>query len=375
MNTNFTTANLQAASAVLSSNTEAIEALRKNNKGVDLFEAAQMFLIDKYNLSQTEACEVVTDLKAGIEEYQTARTAVEANQANAVREAIKKSLNTLSSEEQTRYLASMLTALQLASNSALDQATIDEAVKANANETNDVLIEKIVKALDTLPLAPVAEAAQTLNAETIKVVADAISQNTADYRLMAAVQLYAAQREELLKLHDTQVPLSPQMLGALASASVDAMLATSALNDEKITLAKWQVVMKYILGALFVVACSYVAVLAITAVAMSVMVAIWSVIGTSIIAIIVSFAMILPILKYGMDYAIEGMMNVVEWLSPIYDKVVQTVTNWVVNVFNAIKSWLKNASHTANEEQCETQPTTATTANNSAMADSGLALA
>lgn len=373
MNTNFTTINLQAASAVLSSNTEAIETLRKNKEGVDSFEAAQMFLIDKYHLSQTEACEVVTDLKAGVEEYQAARASVEANSAKTIREAIEKSIGTLSDEEQTHYLASMLTALQLASSLACDQKAIDEAVMANSNETHDVLIEKIVIALDTLPLASVAEAAQTLNAETIKAVADAISKNAADYRLMAAIQLYAAQREGLLKLNDTQTPLSPKLLGALASASVDAMLATSELHDQKITLAKWQVVMKYILGALFVVACSYVAILAITAVAMSAMIAIWSIIGTSIIAIIVSFAMILPILKYGMDYAIEGMMNMTEWLSPIYDKVVLTVTNWVVNVFNAIKLWLKNASQTAKEEQCETQTTT--TANNDALADSGLALA
>lgn len=375
MNTNFTTTNLQVASAVLSSNTEAIETLRKNKEGVDLFEAAQMFLIDKYHLSQTEACEVVTDLKAGVEEYQAALASVEANSANTIREAIEKSIDTLSDEEQTRYLASMLTALQLASSLACDQKAIDEAIKANSNETNDVLIEKIVIALDTLPLASVAEAAQTLNAETIKAVADAISKNTTDYRLMAAIQLYAAQREDLLKLHDTQTPLSPKVIGALASASVDAMLTTSELHDKKITLAKWQVIMKYILGSLFVVACSYVAVLAITAVAMSVMVAIWSVIGTSIIAIIVSFAMILPILKYGMDHAIEGMMNVVEWLSPIYDKVVLTVTNWVVNVFNAIKSWLKTVSHTAKEEQCETQDATATTTDSNALADSGLVLA
>lgn len=375
METNFTTTNLQTACAVLSSNTETIETLKKEHEGVSLFEAAQLFLIEKYNLSQTEAFEVVTDLKAGIEEYQAARTAVEANYEETLRKAITDSLKSLNAEEQTRYLASMLTALQLASKAECTQATIDEAVKANSNKSQDVLIEEIVKALDTLPLSSVAEAAKTLNSESIKAVAEAINKNTADHRLMAAVQLYAAQREGLLKLEDKQSPLPPKLIGALASASVDAMLATSELQDGTITLTKWQVIIKYILGGLFAVACSSIAMLIITAVASSVMMFIWSGLGTSLIALLLSFAGILPILKYGVDYTIEGVTKVEEWLSPIYDKTVLTMTSWVTAVFASIRTWATNVAHSVKERQREALGQATTTNDTNTLANNNLALA
>ncbi len=374
MKTNFTTTNLQTACAVLSSNTEAIETLKKEHEGVSLFEAAQLFLIEKYNLSQTEAFEVVTDLKAGIEEYQTARTAVEANYEETLHKAITDSLKSLNAEEQTRYLASMLTALQLASKTECTQATIDEAVKTNSNKSQDVLIEEIVKALDTLPLSSVAEAAKTLNSESIKAVAEAINKNTTDYRLMAAVQLYAAQREGLLKLEEKQSPLPTNVIGALASASVDAMLATSELQNGTITLSKWQVIVKYILGGLFAVACSSIAMLTIIAVATSVMMFIWSVLGTSLIALLLSFACVLPILEYGVDYTIEGITKVEEWLSPIYDKTVLTMTSWATTIFTSIKTWATNVAHSVKERQSEALGQ-ATTNDANTLANNNLALA
>lgn len=374
MKTNFTTTNLQTACAVLSSNTEAIETLKKEHEGVSLFEAAQLFLIEKYNLSQTEAFEVITDLKTGIEEYQTARTAVEANYEETLRKAITDSLKSLNAEEQTRYLASMLTALQLASKTECTQATIDEAVKTNSNKSQDVLIEEIVKALDTLPLSSVAEAAKTLNSESIKAVAEAINKNTTDYRLMAAVQLYAAQREGLLKLEEKQSPLPTNVIGALASASVDAMLATSELQNGTITLSKWQVIVKYILGGLFAVACSSIAMLTIIAVATSVMMFIWSVLGTSLIALLLSFACVLPILEYGVDYTIEGITKVEEWLSPIYDKTVLTITSWATTIFTSIKTWATNVAHSVKERQSEALGQ-ATTNDANTLANNNLALA
>jgi len=62
--------NLQAATESIVANVQKINNLRTQLKGTDQYEAAQMLLIGKFGLSQTEASEIIDDLKSGIKSYQ-----------------------------------------------------------------------------------------------------------------------------------------------------------------------------------------------------------------------------------------------------------------------------------------------------------------
>lgn len=128
------------------------------------------------------------------------------------------------------------------------------------------------------------------------------------------------------------------------------------------------------MGGLFAVACSSIAMLTIIAVATSVMMFIWSVLGTSLIALLLSFACVLPILEYGVDYTIEGITKVEEWLSPIYDKTVLTITSWATTIFTSIKTWATNVAHSVKERQSEALGQ-ATTNDANTLANNNLALA
>lgn len=68
---------LQATVEILRANIEAINAIRATAQDMPMAEAAQILLIERYNLSQPEAQEIVEQLTAGLEDYDTQRVAAE----------------------------------------------------------------------------------------------------------------------------------------------------------------------------------------------------------------------------------------------------------------------------------------------------------
>ena len=188
--------NLQAATESIVANVQKINNLRTQLKGTDQYEAAQMLLIGKFGLSQTEASEIIDDLKSGIKSYQETPTSMMQNTEETVKASIASAVAGMNEAERVRYLASMLSALELASTTQeLDQETIDNKLNANMAKSEEELANAIVVTIDNVPVDTLAKAAEQLDAETICDVASAIEKNTEEFRFSAALQLYIAQRE------------------------------------------------------------------------------------------------------------------------------------------------------------------------------------
>ena len=136
---------LQATVEILRANIEAINAIRATAQDMPMAEAAQILLIERYNLSQPEAQEIVEQLTAGLEDYDTQRVAAETSD-DFIRERIADATQSLSPADRTTALARMLAALELTTNKNASQAEIDAIVAANAALSDDELIDAITEA-------------------------------------------------------------------------------------------------------------------------------------------------------------------------------------------------------------------------------------
>lgn len=334
--------NLQAATESIVANVQKINNLRTQLKGTDQYEAAQMLLIGKFGLSQTEASEIIDDLKSGIKSYQETHTSMMQNTEETVKASIASAVAGMNEAERVRYLASMLSALELASTTQeLDQETIDNKLNANMAKSEEELANAIVVTIDNVPVDTLARAAEQLDAETICDVASAIEKNTEEFRFSAALQLYIAQREGTFKVVEGSENLSPQLIGALSSGAVDAMLATADLKAGKIDLTKWQTIMKYILGAVFAVAMTCLAILGMILITLPIMGLFWNVFGTGFFATLLLFMVLIPILRYGADKSTDAIMWMLDKLAPIYDTVVVKATVFFKGIYEKISNWIK----------------------------------
>lgn len=334
--------NLQAATESIVANVQKINNLRTQLKGTDQYEAAQMLLIGKFGLSQTEASEIIDDLKSGIKSYQETHTSMMQNTEETVKASIASAVAGMNEAERVRYLASMLSALELASTTQeLDQETIDNKLNANMAKSEEELANAIVVTIDNVPVDTLAKAAEQLDAETICDVASAIEKNTEEFRFSAALQLYIAQREGTFKVVEGSENLSPQLIGALSSGAVDAMLATADLKAGKIDLTKWQTIMKYILGAVFAVAMTCLAILGMILITLPIMGLFWNVFGTGFFATLLLFMVLIPILRYGADKSTDAIMWMLDKLAPIYDTVVVKATVFFKGINEKISNWIK----------------------------------
>ena len=334
--------NLQAATESIVANVQKINNLRTQLKGTDQYEAAQMLLIGKFGLSQTEASEIIDDLKSGIKSYQETHTSMMQNTEETVKASTASAVAGMNEAERVRYLASMLSALELASTTQeLDQETIDNKLNANMAKSEEELANAIVVTIDNVPVDTLAKAAEQLDAETICDVASAIEKNTEEFRFSAALQLYIAQREGTFKVVEGSENLSPQLIGALSSGAVDAMLATADLKAGKIDLTKWQTIMKYILGAVFAVAMTCLAILGMILITLPIMGLFWNVFGTGFFATLLLFMVLIPILRYGADKSTDAIMWMLDKLAPIYDTVVVKATVFFKGIYEKISNWIK----------------------------------
>lgn len=334
--------NLQAATESIVANVQKINDLRTQLKEANLDEVAQLLLIDKFELSQTEASEIIEDLKSGIKSYQDTHVSMMQNSESTVKESIATAIAGMNEAERVRYLASMLSALELASaTQELDQQAIDNKLSANMAKNEAELIAAIVVAIDNVPVSTLAKAAEQLDAETICDVASAIEKNTEEFRFSAALQLYIAQREGTFIIEEGSEALSPQMIGALSSGAVDAMLATADLKAGKIGLNKWQTIMKYILGAVFAVAMTCLAIIGMILITFPIMGLFWDVFGTGVFATILLIMLLIPVLRYGADISTDAIAWMLDKFAPIYDTVIVKVTAFFKGIYEKISNWNK----------------------------------
>lgn len=334
--------NLQAAAESIAANMNQISELRAQVADTDMNEVAQQQLIDKFDLSQTEAAEIVEDLKSGLTMYATTYTSMKDDAAGTVISSLEKATEGMNADERVRYLASLLSALELAKvNKDADQSAIDRLLEDNLNKSEAELTDAIVLGLDNLPLEALTQAIEEITPDSVKNVAEAIEKNSEDFRFMAALQLYILHREGTLKLNEEDQKLNPRLIGALASGAVDAMIATSNLKANKISLKDWQYVIKVIAGTLFAVAATCLAVIGMLGLSLPIMLLIWSVLGTGFFATLTMFVILIPILQYGAEKASDLIVGIMEKLSPIYDRLVVKITAFFKTIYDKISVWVK----------------------------------
>jgi hypothetical protein len=362
----FTQENIKVASASINNSIEAIKKLRENCGTADIYEVAQGLLMDKFKLSQTEASEIVEDLKSGIESYTTLYKKMGENPEEVVKENIISATSSMNKEEKVRYLASMLSALELAATPDLSQEMVENKLNSNLQKNEEELIDETVKALGSLPLETLSQTIEQLDSETIKEIAKAIEMNTTEFRFFAALQLYITQREGTIKLSDADVKLTPSMIGALSAGAVDAILATSALKEGEINLERWQEIVKFICGVLFAIAVTGLTVVGLVLLTLPIMDIIWSIFGVGIMAMVMFSLIFIPLTWYGTDKATDAMIWMLEKLDPIFDKVIVRLTEIIKNTYEKILEWVKayykkevitQASETTSQEKQPIQET------------------
>lgn len=364
---------LQATVDAIRANIEAINAIRATAQDMPMAEAAQILLIERYNLSQAEAQEIVEQLSGGLADYGTQRAAAE-NSEDFIQSRIIAATESLSPEDRNTALSRLLTALELTSNKEISQAEIDSLVRANAALSDDELISAIAEAYQGLNLeAVIGEMTnESLDPEMVRKIADTAALNDAEYRLAAALQLYIAQREGRFTISGEDAPqIDPTTLGAMAGAGIDAYIASVDLHEGRITLEKWQTIMKWILGGLFAVAMFFLVVIGLAYTVGTLAVTVWFALGSGFVVYLLTMLATVLLISWLSPKLMEASFWVLDKLSPIYDKTIVKLTEWfhivkakVAQWFEASKNWVAEKTAATTTPVQPQQATAATPAVN-----------
>lgn len=311
-------------------------------------QAAVNHLMGKYDISEAEAAEIINDLDKGIQSIDSQVQAGASSTPKNVREMLAQLTADYSDEQTHNCYANILTALQLLDQD-LEAERIEQGLNQNLQKSNEELMTEIEALWDsTFSLEQFSRVVKDkLDVERLNNVVEMVKKSKHEYRLMTAVWLYTAQRDGKIKLSDSEVPITSMMLGALAGAGVETLIATSDLAEGKITLAKWQVVMKYVFGALMSIALLALSALVIGVAGLASIAIILSIIGTNLVGIILASIAAIGIAYYLGGKTIDWGMDLLEWFDKVYDHFIVKITAKIKSIIAKIKEWL--TSHKRNE--------------------------
>lgn len=313
------------------------------NEGQSPEQAAISYLVEKYGISEAEAAEIVNDINKGIQGFDSQIQSGASLSEQNIREMLSQLTRDCSEEQTHNCYVNVLTALQLLDQDA-DPEMIESRQNQNLQKTNDQLVAEIEAMWDnSFNFEQFSHSVMDqLDVERLKGVAEMVRKSKHEYRLMTAVWLYTAQRDGNVKLSDSEVPVSPVMLGALAAAGVEALIATGDLSENKITLTKWQEVVKVILGALLFFAIVVLSGLVIGTVGLAAIALVLSIFDFGIFGIILaSIAAILIAYILG-GKTIDWCMSLFEWFDDFYDRSIVKITDKTKAIIARIREWLSS---------------------------------
>ena len=337
----------QAVIAIKSHESE-IKAMRDKCANMPLIEVAQTILIEKFGIAQIEASEIVEDINKGIAEFDAHyRVNVSCGSVKA-KEKLFELTKDMTDEERIKCYANIYTTLQILEKGDITKEEAEQLLEANSKKDAGVLVEEIEALLnDGINLEQLANSVQNgVNLETISVIAKQIEMNKDDYKFMTALWLYIAQREGEINLTESEIPIPAQMLGALGCASIEAILATADLKNGKIDLKRWQVVMKWILGALFVAGIVFLLWNFMGAMTFILSYMILDVIGSNVVAVIIALLIGFATCWFFAAKTIEFGYYALEFLSDLYDKHIGPFTENTKALAKKIKKWVEHVIET-----------------------------
>lgn len=340
MKTNvFSNETLNSAVKAMNESQAEILKLREQVKNEPVNEVAQRYLMDKLSVTQSEAEEICNDIQQGISEFDAQfATNLSTGKVN-LRERLESVTESMDEEKRIKYLSGVLTAFQVAQQQEMSSQEISALQEENAKYSVEELINRIENLFDEkLSVEKLAEFVDTnVDATAIVELARQIDMSKEDYRFFAATILCVGQHNGSVKLSDEPIPAS--LLGSLASAGVAAIKITGDLKEGKIDLKRWQVVLKWILGALVCCALCCVAIIVMCLLAGAIADVIFTVLGTGFLAILAASAILFYLSWNVSQHTVDGIFSLLEVLSGIYDQYIEPITQKVNGWFVAVKEW------------------------------------
>lgn len=365
METNvFSNETLNAAVKAMDESQTEIQKLREQAKNEPISEVVQRYLMDKLNMTQSEAEEICNDIQQGISEFDAQFAANSSTEKVNLREKLESVIENMEEEKRVKYLSGILTAFQVAQQQEMSPEEISSLQEANAKRSVEELIDEIENLFDeNFSVEKLAEFVDAnVDATAIAELARQIDMSKEEYRFLAAAILCVGQHNGSVKLSDEPIPAS--LLGALASAGVETIKLTGDLKEGKIDLKHWQVVLKWILGALISCALGCVAIMMISFMAGIIADFVLTIFGTGLLAVFAALAITLYLSWNFTKYTVDGIASLLEVLADVYDQYVEPVTQKVKKWVAVVKKWFTALGEkvkdevTPSENKEETEPTT-----------------
>ena len=365
METNvFSNETLNAAVKAMDGSQTEIQKLREQAKNEPISEVVQRYLMDKLNMTQSEAEEICNDIQQGISEFDAQFAANSSTEKVNLREKLESVIENMEEEKRVKYLSGILTAFQVAQHQEMSPEEISSLQEANAKRSVEELIDEIENLFDeNFSVEKLAEFVDAnVDATAIAELARQIDMSKEEYRFLAAAILCVGQHNGSVKLSDEPIPAS--LLGALASAGVETIKLTGDLKEGKIDLKYWQVVLKWILGALVSCALGCVAIMMISFMAGVIADFVLTIFGTGLLAVFAALAITLYLSWDFTKYTVDGIASLLEVLADVYDQYVEPVTQKVKKWVAVVKKWFTALGEkvkdevTPSENKEETEPTT-----------------
>lgn len=369
MKTNvFSNETLNAAVKAMSESQEEIKNLREQAKVEPINEVVQRYLIDKLDMSQSEAEEVCNDIQQGITEFDSQFAANSASEKAILREKLESVIKDMEEETRVKYLSGILTAFQVAQQQELSAEEVTSLQESNAKLSVEDLISKIETQFnDNFSVENLAEFVNTnVDASAIIELAHQIDMSKEEYRFLAAAILCVGQHTGKVKLSEEPIPAS--LLGALASAGVETLSLTGELKEGKIDLKRWQTVLKWILGALVVCALGVAAIVLVSLFTASLVDVIFTLLGDGFLGMFVTSIISVFVAWNTSEYLLGNLPKLLDLLASVYDQYIEPITQKVKNWAAIVKGWIdtvvdevkdKVGSTVKPKEQVETPPTVA----------------
>lgn len=369
MKTNvFSNETLNAAVKTMSESQEEIKNLREQAKVEPINEVVQRYLMDKLDMTQSEAEEVCNDIQQGITEFNSQFAANSASEKAILREKLESVIKDMEEENRVKYLSGILTAFQVAQQQELSAEEVTSLQESNAKLSVEDLISKIETQFnDNFSVENLAEFVNTnVDASAIIELAHQIDMSKEEYRFLAAAILCVGQHTGKVKLSEEPIPAS--LLGALASAGVETLSLTGDLKDGKIDLKRWQTVLKWILGALVVCALGVAAIVLVSLFTASLVDVIFTLLGAGFLGMFVTSIISVFVAWNTSEYLLGNLPKLLDLLASVYDQYIEPITQKVKNWATIVKGWIdtvvdkvknKVGSTVKTEEQVETPPTVA----------------
>lgn len=369
MKTNvFSNETLNAAVKAMSESQEEIKNLREQAKVEPINEVVQRYLMDKLDMTQSEAEEVCNDIQQGITEFDSQFAANSASEKVILREKLESVIKDMEEETRVKYLSGILTAFQVAQQQELSAEEVTSLQKSNAKLSVEDLISKIETQFnDNFSVENLAEFVNTnVDASAIIDLAHQIDMSKEEYRFLAAAILCVGQHTGKVKLSEEPIPAS--LLGALASAGIETLSLTGELKEGKIDLKRWQTVLKWILGALVVCALGVAAIVLVSLFTASLVDVIFTLLGAGFLGMFVTSIISVFVAWNTSEYLLGNLPKLLDLLASVYDQYIEPITQKVKNWATIVKGWIdtvvdkakdKVGSTVKTKEPVETPPTVA----------------